>query len=231
MIPEIRRWHPATDPPSLSPGGLHLWRIRIGPEGAPLAPLWPLLSRGESDRARRFRFDLHRDRYVRAGGGLRIILSMYVDIPPRAIPFEYGKAGKPRLAGPGTGLDFNLTTSGNLALVAVSESDPVGVDCEQVRDCSDAVAIAERMFNPQQAARVAAAAPEHRLEQFFLGWTALEAEVKADGRGLLGPKETTVRNNLQVRHCVPEPGFIAAVARRLVPPVEEWETLELTKGG
>ncbi|MCG6863129.1 MAG: 4'-phosphopantetheinyl transferase superfamily protein [Chromatiaceae bacterium] len=227
-IPAIRHWHPAPYPPDLLPGGLHLWRVRTGPEGAPLDQLWPLLSPREVDRARRFRFDRHRERFIRAGAGLRRILSGYLEVAPQAIPFEYAAAGKPRLTGGFEGLDFNLTTSGDLALVALSANQPVGVDCERIRDCGDAVAIARRMFTSRQAADIAAAAAEDRLEQFYIAWTALEAEVKADGRGLLGPRNPAARKTLQIRHCVPEPGFIAAVARKRLPPVEEWVTLDPT---
>lgn len=193
----------------------------------PLAQLWPLLSPRESDRAHRFHFDHHRARYVRASAGLRRILAGYINIQPQAILFEYEDAGKPHLAGGLEGIDFNLTTSGDLALVALSVKEPVGVDCEQIRDCEDVVAIARRMFSPQEASRIADTAAENQLEQFYIAWTALEAEVKADGRGLIGPRESLTLDALQIRHCIPAPGFIAAVARKGLPPVGEWSTLEL----
>ena len=152
-------------------------------------------------------------------------MSGYLKLEPQAILFEYSDAGKPHLEGASSGLDFNLTTSGALALVALSLEGPVGIDCEQVRDCTNVIAIARRMFTRKAASRIAKAAPENRMEQFFVAWTALEAKVKADGRGLFGGGEPAV---LQVRHCAPEPGFIAAVARGRLPPAEEWATLELS---
>jgi 4'-phosphopantetheinyl transferase len=125
-------------------------------------------------------------------------------------------------------LEFNLTTSGELALLAVSQSQPVGVDCERVRERRNLDAIARRMLTPGERSRIAAAAPHERLERFHLAWTALEAGVKEDGRGLSRRGERTARGALQIAHCVPEPGFIAAVARLALPPVREWVTMELT---
>jgi len=160
-----------------------------------------------------------------------MILSGYLGVAPEAIGFRYGGAGKPFLADTSSGLEFNLTNSGDLALVALSLGMPVGVDCEQIRDRGDMIAIAERMFTPEQAARVAGASLEDRLRQFHVAWTALEAEVKADGCGLLGRHQQLVAQGaLQIKHYVPEPGFIAAVARERLPLVEEWVTLTLGVG-
>jgi len=205
-----------------------LWKIRAGCGGAPLARLWPLLSRRESKRAAKLRFDHHRARYIRARAGLRMILSTYLGIEPGAIGFQYGKAGKPFLEDTSSGLEFNLTNSGDLALVALSMGASIGVDCERIRDHGDVVAIADRMFTPEQAARIADATSEERLRQFHVAWTALEAEVKADGRGLLGRHRPAAQVALQIGHCAPEPGFITAVAHERLPPVGDWGTLTLS---
>lgn len=230
VIPEIRHWHQVTRPPTLFPGGLHLWKIRTGADGAQLAKLWPLLSPRESERAIRLRFDQHRERFVRAHAGLRLILSSYINISPQHIVFNILDAGKPFLGNTDFRIDFNLTTSGDLALVGLSASEPIGVDCEQVRDHEDVVAIAKRMFSPEEASRIASAAEEERLEWFHVAWTALEAEVKADGRGLAGRKQPAAHDGLEIKHCIPVPGFIAAVARKELPTVEDWITLELPTG-
>lgn len=226
-IPEIDRWHPVTTPRVLPPGGLHLWRIRTGDDGAALSRQWPLLSQREAERANRLRFDQHRARYVRAHAGLRAILTTYIYIEPHAIDFKYVEAGKPQLDGISVEMDFNLTTSADLALVAISGGDPVGVDCEWVRERKDIVAIAKRMFSAKEASRIARAAPQDRLMLFHLAWTALEAGVKADGRGLARHREPAAQGAPDIVHCVPRQGFVAAVACRDLPPIRDWMTLEL----
>lgn len=227
VIPGISYWRPVARPSGLAPDDLHLWKIRTGPEGMPLLRLWPLLSQQESERAWKLRFDHHRERYVRTHAGLRMILSGYIGIEPAAIGFRSTGAGKPLLEDVSSGLEFNLTTSGDLALVALSVGMSIGVDCEQIRDRGDMVAIAGKMFTPDQASRIAAAVPKDRLWQFHIAWTAIEAEVKVDGRGLLGREEPAAQDSLRIAHCVPEPGFIAAVARERLPPVGEWVTMTL----
>jgi 4'-phosphopantetheinyl transferase len=228
VIPKIRHWLPVTHPPTLPSGGLHLWRIPTRGKGAPLAKLRTLLSPRESERADRLRFDHHRERYVRAHAGLRMILSKYININPQHIVYSYLRAGKPRLDGAVSNFEFNLTTTADLALVGLSLDKPIGVDCEQVRDRENLLAIAKRMFTREAASRIAASALEEQVEQFHVSWTSLEAEVKADGRGLAGRKRPLAPHTLQIGHCIPEPGFIAAVARKDLPPVEDWVTLELT---
>lgn len=229
-IPQIVHWRTVTSSPPLRPGGLHLWRIRTGNDGADLASLWPLLSQLESERSNRLRIVPVRERYVRAHGGLRAVLAHYVCTAPQRITFKYGIAGKPLLDATTSNVEFNMTTSGDLALVAISGGEPVGVDCEEVRERKDFGAIAKRMFTSEEASRIAAAGQPDRRTQFHLAWTALEAGVKADGRGLSHHKEPPAPGTLDIGHCIPERGFIAAVARRRLPPLVEWETLELAAG-
>jgi len=230
-IPEIKHWHQVTVSPVLVPGALHLWRIRTGDDGAALSRQRPLLSPREVERANRLRIRRHQARYVRAHAGLRAILTNYIDIEPQRIVFIYATAGKPLLDGASSNLHFNLTTSGDLAMVAISRGEPVGLDCEWVRERKDMGAIAKRMFSAEEASPIATAAlEEERLMQFHLAWTSLEAGVKADGRGLGRHKEPAAQGTLDIRHCVPEHGYMAAVARRDLPPVRNWVTLELTPG-
>jgi 4'-phosphopantetheinyl transferase len=217
-------WEPARRLRPLKPGALHLWKITCGGGGPPLARLWPLLSPREDARARRLRQESHRERYVRAHGGLRLILSRYLDQAPRDLVFSYGANGKPHL---GCGLEFNLTTSADLALVAVCLEQPVGVDCELVRPRVNPLALARRMFDETEARRVADAPPGRRLDVFTRSWTALEASVKADGRGLFRSRVEPPMPALAIGHCVPEPGYLAAVAREGLPPAADWHNVLL----
>lgn len=223
---EISSWNKTKTPPQLRPGALHLWKIPTGKTGAAISDLWPLLSPRERGRAERLRLARFRDRYVQAHAGLRLILSSYLPVGPRTIVLKYGSAGKPRLSETQIPIEFNLTTSGDLALVAVSMQEQVGVDCEQIRERANMIKIAKRMFPPEEARQVAAATESECLRRFYLAWTALEAEVKADGRGLFRRKEPSDQETLEVMHCVPEPGFIAAVARKNLPQATLWEPLQ-----
>lgn len=226
-MPELEQilWSPASTAPPLEPGSLHLWIIRCGPGEADPRNLRHLLSPHERDRADRFYLDRHRERYVRSHAGLRSILSLYRGMSPRGIDLIYGPAGKPALAG---GPEFNMTTSADLALLAVRADRPVGIDCERLRPRSQLLAIAGRMFDAETAQQVEMASDAQRLEVFARAWTALEARVKADGRGLFQAQNPSPMPDLGIRHFIPEPGYIAAIACPDLPPRTQWTAMRLT---
>jgi 4'-phosphopantetheinyl transferase len=167
-----------------------------------------------------------RDRYVRSQAGLRRILALYLELPPGSIEYCYGAAGKPGLSGACAWLEFSLTTTGDLALVGVSRRLALGVDCEWIRPRRDLDGIARRMFGPAQAQVLAATPGPERLAAFCHAWTALEADAKWDGRGLFRQRPAGAPGP-QIRHLIPEAGYVAAVAGSILPPFEHWATLEL----
>ena len=116
-------------------GEVHVWRVGLDPPGEVVAELRGLLAADEVARAERFHFEQHRRRYTVGRGALRRLLGGYLGIPPDAVRFAYGEREKPRLAEQGAGLplQFNLSNSSELALVAVTVGPEVGVDLEAVR--------------------------------------------------------------------------------------------------
>jgi 4'-phosphopantetheinyl transferase len=122
--------------------------------------------------------------------------------------------GKPRLAAPGRGgaapISFNLSHSGELALIAVAAGGvEVGVDVERLRTRRDPARLAARWLPEADAAAVAGASDEEREEIFHRAWTRHEARVKCTGAGLGGtpPGDEVVARQLEVG-----PGYAAAVA-------------------
>ena len=226
------RWRKRSVPPNLAPDALHLWRIPLGENPGRLgADDLALLSRKQQQRVRRLRTPQLQRRYLRAHSAMRRILGGYLQRPPQTITLSYGAAGKPSLTGDHRQLEFNLTTSGDLALLAVAAEHEVGVDCEPVRDDRDLAGIAHRMFPADDAVAIDRLPATERALAFYLHWTALEARVKADGRGLAGWQEPDMPG-LEIRHAVAGhlggTDVICAVARRALPPVRDWITLELT---
>jgi 4'-phosphopantetheinyl transferase len=230
-----------TDPPMLDwaagplccdirPGALHLWRIRTDADGIDLAHGLRLLGERQRKRAAGMRHEPYRERYIRAHAGLREILSRYLDVPPGSLRFDYGPAGKPALASAAVPISFNLTTTGDLALVAIGAGvgavAEIGVDSERIRPRTNILAIANRMFAPEVVRTLESSPPHERLARFYRAWTALEADAKADGRGLFRPRPAGARPPA-VAHCIPELSYIAAVARETLPPVSDWSTFDL----
>ena len=87
-------------------------------------------------RADRFAFPHDRRRYVAAHGALRAILGGYLNTTPAGVPIRYTPQGKPYLAPPSSDIRFNLSHSGELALIAVTRGREVGVDVERIRPVS-----------------------------------------------------------------------------------------------
>src|SRR4051794_34020071 len=112
-------------------GPIRVWRADLDRPEHEAAALGALLSADERARADRFRFAVDRRRFTVARGLLRVLLGRAIGAPPHEIEFSYGTRGKPGLRRPeGSGLEFNLTHSHGLALVATSWGRPVGIDLE-----------------------------------------------------------------------------------------------------
>ncbi len=223
--PAVLSWRKTDLPPSLSGSAIHLWRLNTGDTGADPAPRLQWLAPKEQARSQALHRPEVRARYLRTHIGLRMILASYLGRHPREVAIERSVTGKPYLTEPAAGLVFNLTTTGDLALIAIARGTPIGVDCELIRARPDLERIAERMFPAHLAAAIRAAPPEERVERFHLAWTALEADVKADGRGLFRERHAAAMPP-SIAHCTPAAGYVAAVARIDLAPPETWVALE-----
>lgn len=149
------------------------------------ARLHEILSDDERERAARFRFEIHRRRFIVARGVLRQSLTEYLGIAPAEIRFSYGARGKPAISG--SSLQFNVSHSEELAVYAFAWDTPLGVDVEHVRPLQDLEGIAQRFFSASEWTLIEAKPPEERVEAFFRCWTRKEAYIKATGDGLSYP--------------------------------------------
>jgi 4'-phosphopantetheinyl transferase len=190
--------------PSLAPGALHVWRADL--DGLE----WVgdgVLSAQERERAYRFSSERSRERWSRCRAVLRDLLGDYLGRDPAGVEFSEGERGKPS-AVDGEGIEFNLSHSGGLALLAFTVENPVGVDVELAGRVRDPVAVAEREFGPEDATRLRAL-PEAELEPEFLRlWVRHEAALKCRGGGLGGPAG---ESDLTVIELDVGPGAAAAI--------------------
>ncbi|HOK48200.1 MAG TPA: 4'-phosphopantetheinyl transferase superfamily protein [Bryobacteraceae bacterium] len=179
---------------------IHVWDIDLDAVSDGAA----VLSHDERMRAARFRFDVHRARFVAGRAALRTILASYVGLAPAEIAFEYNRFGKPELAG-GTRLRFNASHSSGRQLIAIACGREVGVDLERVRADFAFEDIVRRFFPPEERAAVSDA------ESFFSTWTRREAFLKATGQGLSGLR-TAVPPSWTVANLDAGEGWAAAIA-------------------
>lgn len=160
-----------------------MWRVRLD---AGDARLRALLSPQEQLRADAFAFALLRDRYTTAHGMLRWILGYYSEQLPSSLVFTAGPFGKPALGnGDATNLRFNLSHSGNMALVGVALADEIGVDVEHWNDRFGVAELAPRVFSRAEYLALRTLDAESALrEGFYAAWTRKEAYMKATGHGI-----------------------------------------------
>jgi 4'-phosphopantetheinyl transferase len=177
---------------------IHIWALDTGSPETVAGRFLPVLSADESSRADRFRFTKLRDSFVLTRGVLRYLLGRYLSALPASLRFSYGPKGKPALAD-NSRIHFNLSHSGEMAVIALTYDCAIGVDIEQLRPMTDMQEIAERFFCPEEAAEILSVPAPGREEAFFRCWTRKEAYIKAVGVGLSVPLESfrvTVRPNL-----------------------------------
>lgn len=168
---------------------IHLWRIDLSRETAQLQPLFSTLSTDEQERAARFYFPKDREQFVAARGSLRRILSCYLNIAPADLYFCYGPQGKPALVPEqgGRRLQFNLSHSQGLALIAIARDRPLGVDLEAVDPNYGWQDIARQFFTPKEQELLHQLPAPAQGPAFFQLWTRKEALLKAIGMGLSVP--------------------------------------------
>ena len=162
---------------------IHVWLASLTVPEKHLAALAATLTVDEQERAARFRFSEHRDRFIAARGGLRELLGAYLGDPAATLRFRQGLRGKPALAGEATGLHFNLSHSSDRALYAVARRE-AGVDLEAMDRRVDEAAVAERVCTAREWTAFQALPAERQRDAFFSCWTRKEAVAKAIGDGL-----------------------------------------------
>jgi 4'-phosphopantetheinyl transferase len=213
----------------------HLWSVDLHElDAIEKRQLNAILSPDEQERANRFKFDRHRDRFMIARANLRMILARYLEISPPQIQFGYSSSGKPHLAeglvkldDRGTrSLEFNLSHTENLAIYALASYKAIGVDVEYQRSIENIEQLAKRFFNPHEAAQLSGLSAQAQHDLFFQIWTLKEAYLKATGSGLvdLEKVQTDLQNGKviglvfpdreqfwQTYQFRPKPNYVAAL--------------------
>ena len=148
-----------------------------------------LLSSDERERAARFHFERDRQHYCAARALLRTLLGAYLEAAPQELSFQYSDKGKPGLASRyrGCGVAFNVSHSGDFALLGFTRRSDIGVDIEQIRDDFDTAAIARRFFSAREQDQLSRLPADQQHHAFFRCWTRKEAFIKALGEGLSHP--------------------------------------------
>lgn len=169
----------------LQPYTVHIWYKYVN-EDAP-ADWYSLLNHDEKQRADRFHFPVHRNRFIVARANLRLLLSHYENISPKYIEFSYNEFGKPFLLD--TFLQFNVSHSHELIVYAFTLHHRIGVDVEKI-DKEYSEEVAKRFFSESESTELLALPLTVRKENFYKIWAKKEALIKATGLGMRLPLES-----------------------------------------
>lgn len=204
-----------------APGEVHIWAAPLDRSAEELARLAGLLSREEMIRAERLLSRQGRNRFVAGRGFLRETLARYLGVGGDRLCLGVGEHGKPRLSGDqaGSGLRFNLSHAGGLAVLALASRCEVGIDLEQIRDNIEFRGMAERFLPPREQAELFSLPPEGQLTAFFCLWTRKEAYLKGCGCGFSQPRPDCRTNEWSLTDLIVPKGYCAALALEGAMPV------------
>ena len=163
-----------------------------------------MLSETERERASRL---AAAPRWIVARAALRIILAGRLGVHPGDVEFASSEHGKPEI--PGSALRFNLSHSGDLAVIALAERAEVGIDIERTSRRSRAV---ERTLT---LAERAALNGGDRQPSSLRIWCRKEALAKAGGGGLGWAPEsfdTQQPGAYSLSDLLLEDGYVGAIA-------------------
>jgi len=181
-------WPACVKTPTLSGGALHVWLIPTDQSEAVQNQAYSSLGPDEKARADRFRVMHARQQYIIAHATLRSLLADYQQTQARDLRFIEGKRGKPVLdtSQHPAPLHFNLSHSGEYALLGLCRDHALGVDIEQEHEIRDAPGLIKRFFTTTESRQLERLSGAALLGRFYRLWTCKEALLKAEGVGITG---------------------------------------------
>jgi 4'-phosphopantetheinyl transferase len=179
------------------PLNVSVWTVALDQPPAVVDVVRAYLDDDEVRAAANRRNDEVRNRYVVAHGALRSILGSRLGIAPDAVTFDrrcrrcgdraHGKPVVVSDASPDERVEFSLSHSESVGVVAVVTGTRIGVDVEVVRPRPRLDALAARVLDAEDHADWLALPDGAQLRAFLERWTAKEAYVKAIGAGIAVP--------------------------------------------
>jgi 4'-phosphopantetheinyl transferase len=195
--------------PGRSPleGEIHLVLVPLqGLRGDRLEGPQGVLSEEERDRARAIHHPATKGLFLATRSALRCLLGGCLGVDPKSLAWSYNDKGKPRLWGSAEnkGLVFNVSHSGDHALIAIGWDLKIGVDIEKVRPRKALESLAKAIMTPQEESRWQMKEEESRTASLVATWASKEAFLKATGQGIAGGlKSVAIRPGFEGFERVP----------------------------
>jgi len=145
------------------------------------------LSEGENQRAHKLKVEQKLKQFVITRGLLRQLLSKCLEKRPGEIEFSFGQHCKPYIKDKynSKSIEFNISHSGDYALIAITLENAVGVDIEKVNSEIDYQLLSNRFFSDKEKNELINYADDEQLDVFYRAWVRKESFIKATGKGIV----------------------------------------------
>ena len=170
----------------LAPNQVDLWFVDINEHKDRLPHYLSVLNDVEKERASKYRFEKDKNCSIIARGVLRTLLGNYLEKNPKEIKFKLGEFGKPSL-NEESNIEFNISHSGNVIVLAFVLNDKIGVDVEHTKRTIEVNSIAKQFFSKEEVTALFSLEESYQKQAFYNCWTRKEAFIKALGSGLSFP--------------------------------------------
>ncbi|MGV8712260.1 MAG: 4'-phosphopantetheinyl transferase family protein [Nitrosomonas sp.] len=177
------------------PGQIEAWQLKLDLRMPFQDADWILLSKSERDHVMRFHLHADQVRSVASRALLRKLLAEKTGMRPEALRFEINDYGKPALQDHDR-IEFNVSHSGDFAMIAISTSGSVGVDIERYDRRIDVKSLGEFVFTPAERK-----IPLKTTEAFINHWVMKESVLKALGVGIADHLQSISIVPTDTEHC------------------------------
>ncbi len=166
--------------------GVEAWYCELARSAAGIDALRACLAPAELARAGQFGRPGLRDRYIVGRATLRRLLGARMGLAPEHVDIQRGHRGRPHVPGSG-GIDFNVSHTGDHALIGIVAQGRIGVDIEHEARQLNVEGVARKFMALAEQAMLAAQEPDLRRRTLLRLWTCKEAMSKATGDALSAP--------------------------------------------
>ncbi len=170
----------------LSSDTIDVWLCDLKTLSDNINEFYALLSVAERERASKLMIKDKQEQFVITRGYLRQRLGWLTNSDPKSFTFDYLEHGKPVLSNDHqqTDITFNVSHSHELAVIAISQKQRLGVDIEKINRESNPRKLVSRFFSEAEQLAMSALPETLLTKAFYASWTRKEAFIKAVGDGV-----------------------------------------------
>lgn len=170
---------------------VHVWNYPLNIVETDMDFFYGLLSDEEKKGIDKIKLQGVRDKRVTSKAIVKDIISKYLGINSDQIKYSYNRFGKPVLPENINlpCLNFNISHSENLGIIALVKKNQIGVDVERLIDLTDIDDIIILCFSKNEQRLFKDLEGLEKTRLFYKIWTGKEAFIKAVGKGFSFPLE------------------------------------------